>query len=44
MHFLNLPTILEGIFSMMQSFAKDKMRERLIVRTISALLRFSYVS
>lgn len=31
MHFLNLPTIMEGIFNIMKSFAKDKMKERLVV-------------
>lgn len=31
MHFLNMPGLMEGIFSMMKSFSKEKMRDRLIV-------------
>jgi hypothetical protein len=31
MHFLNLPSIMEGIFGIMKSFSKDKMKERLFV-------------
>jgi hypothetical protein len=31
MHFLNMPSLMEGVFTLMKSFAKDKMRQRLHV-------------
>lgn len=31
MHFLNMPSLMEGIFAMMRNFAKEKMRKRLQV-------------
>jgi len=35
MHFLNMPAVLESIYMLMRSFAKDKMKERMIVRLFS---------
>ena len=31
MHFMDMPTIMEGIFNIMQSFANAKMKERIVV-------------
>ena len=33
LHFLNMPSFVEGIFKMMESFQKEKMRERNKVHT-----------
>jgi hypothetical protein len=31
LHFINMPSVMEAIFSMMQSFQKEKMKKRSIV-------------
>ncbi len=33
MHFLNMPSAMEAIFSLMKGFAKDKMRSRIQVHS-----------